>query len=46
MTDRYEAQDSIPASEEWASDEEDYDCYYGEEDNDVLDLAQIAKANN
>ena len=37
-----EAQDSVPASEDWASDEEesDYDnYYYGEEDTDVDKIA-------
>ena len=43
MSDCFEAQESIPASEDWASEEEDYDCYYGEEDNDVSSLVEGKK---
>ncbi len=43
MADCLEAQDSIPVSEDWGSDEEDYGCYYGEDDDDVDVLAEGAK---
>ena len=37
-----DTQELVPVSEDWASDEEDYDygCYYGEDDNDVHCLAE------
>ncbi len=41
MSDCLDAQNSIPVSEDWASDEEDYGCYYGEDDGDADCFAEV-----